>query len=412
MSAIEWTDIAHSCVRGCSRASAGCDNCYSARLDGTRLAHLTAVPGVVMGDLVTLTGKKKYAYNGRVLLDHDALAKALKLPRARDGKSRRVFWNHRSDTFHERLTNEEVAAQFGVMAARPDLTFLVLTKRARRMREWFEWVAQREVTGRSMFPHDTPSWRIGQLLQSILGKLGIRQPYERATARNNYEPFDPRCQSWPLPNVWMGVSVEDQAAADERIPDLLQAPAAKRFVSYEPALGLVDFRAINDGSWHDAEGADMYDALKGSAWWSNGDPGLSNGPSINWIIAGAESGPGSRPAPLEWVRSVRDQVLETRIECKRCIGAGWILADGGVIYPGSNSAGRRMCGECAGRGCHGPALFVKQWDVCKACSGDGLSWPYEMVSAACPECEGEGRTGKVCKGCPAIDGRVWAEVPV
>jgi protein gp37 len=367
MTMIEWAHVAHSVIRGCSRASTGCDNCYSARLDGTRLAHLEAVPGVRMGDLVTLTGKGRYAYNGRVMLDHAALAKALKLPRSRGSEQRRVFWNHRSDTFHERLTNEEIAAQFGVMAARPDLTFLVLTKRARRMREFFEWVVRREADGRAIFPDDDPSWRIGQMLQHYAGKYGAGHQPERPTARNGYEPFDPRCQPWPLPNVGLGVSVETPEYYD-RIEDLRQTPAARRLLSLEPAL---------------AKYKDL--PLDG----------------IHWVIVGAESGPGARPAPLEWVRSVRDEVLAARVMCRSCHGEGRIRS--GEFAD--------TCPTCDGHGWSGPALFIKQWDVCEACTGDGMLWPYDMVSSPCWVCSEKGQTGKVRKGNPAIDGRVWAEVP-
>src|SRR5690606_37978493 len=115
-------------------------------------------------------------------------------------------------------------AQFGVMAARPDLTFLVLTKRARRMREWFEWAAKRGEDGRAMFPDDDAAWRIRQMLYVTLRRLGVDAP------QNHGGP-------WPLPNVWLCVSCEDQQRADERIPELLQCPAAVRFVSAEPLLG-------------------------------------------------------------------------------------------------------------------------------------------------------------------------------
>jgi protein gp37 len=82
---------------------------------------------------------------------------------------------------------------------------------------------------------------------------------------------------WPLPNVWLGVSVEDQKTADERIPLLLKTPAAVRFVSYEPALGPVDFER-----WVDR---------------------TTDGSGIDWLIIGGESGPGARPCDIEWIRS-------------------------------------------------------------------------------------------------------------
>ena len=142
-----------------------------------------------------------------------------------------------NDLFDGSLSNEAIAAVFGVMAAAPRHTFQVLTKRPERMREWFEWAAGR-----------------GEDLQAEIGQVpppGVGAPAsycvmvvgEKATAGVLTEAqFEVGVRAdWPLPNVWLGVSVEDQATADARIPLLLQTPAAKRFVSYEPALGPVDF---------------------------------------------------------------------------------------------------------------------------------------------------------------------------
>jgi protein gp37 len=103
----------------------------------------------------------------------------------------------------------------------------------------------------------------------------------------------------PLPNVWLGVSCEDQERANERIPILLQMPAAKRFISYEPALGpinLMSLRLPSDGSvWTPDDG------------WRDVAFGHALAPNIDWVIAGGESGPGARPVHPDWVRSLRNQ---------------------------------------------------------------------------------------------------------
>jgi protein gp37 len=116
---------------------------------------------------------------------------------------------------------------------------------------------------------------------------------------------------WPLPNVWLGVSCEDQERADERIPDLLATPAAVRFVSAEPLLGPIDFTDIaNDG--------DTYlDALRGHSAEECADPITDDCwragiPKLDWIIVGGESGTKARPMHPDWARSIRDQ----------CEGAG------------------------------------------------------------------------------------------
>ena len=108
---------------------------------------------------------------------------------------------------------------------------------------------------------------------------------------------------WPLPNVWLGVSVEDQVRAEERIPLLLVTPAAKRFVSCEPLLGAVDLRQVrlND------PGIDI-DSLTGAHGVSRPMMGV-DGPSLDWVIAGGESGPRdvARRPEADWFRALRDQ---------------------------------------------------------------------------------------------------------
>jgi hypothetical protein len=109
---------------------------------------------------------------------------------------------------------------------------------------------------------------------------------------------------WPLPNVWLGVSVEDQATADERIPFLLETPAAVRFVSYEPALGPINFDPyffeylpVMYGPGEDDWSADIFPR--------------DDGP--DWLIMGCESGPGARPMDIEWARNVKNQCVEAGV---------------------------------------------------------------------------------------------------
>jgi len=97
----------------------------------------------------------------------------------------------------------------------------------------------------------------------------------------------------PLPNTWLGVSCENQATADERVPLLLQIPAAVRFVSCEPLLGPIDF---GNHGWY----------------WPDDGPEIGYDPP-SWIIVGGESGPGARPMPPNWARSLRDQCREAGI---------------------------------------------------------------------------------------------------
>jgi protein gp37 len=193
----------------------------------------------------------KVDWSGVVRLVPSALDEPLRMRRPQ-----RWFVNSMSDLFHDGLTNEEIAAVFVVMAAAPQHTFLALTKRAERMRRWFEWAQAEAMMG--------DHWgRVPQLTEICAREF---MPVDRLPAVGEAQP-------WPLSNVWLGVSVEDQETADERIPFLLEAPAAVRYVSYEPALGPIDFRG-----WMRPRGLD-------------------------WVIVGGESGPGARPFALTWARS-------------------------------------------------------------------------------------------------------------
>lgn len=174
-------------------------------------------------------------------------------------KPRAVFVCSMGDLYHKDVPVAVILDVFDVMRRNPQHTFIVLTKRADRMPQ----IA----------------------------------PYVGAV----------------LPNVVLGVSVEDQRAANDRVLHLLQTPAARRIVSYEPALGQVDFWCLNDGSWYDAEGAELYNALSGTAYWRNGDHGLGGGPKLDGVICGGESGPGARPMDLGWARSMRDQCSVERV---------------------------------------------------------------------------------------------------
>jgi protein gp37 len=211
----------------------------------------------------------KFRWTGNVRFVDEHLADPLRWK-----KSCRIFVNSMSDLFHEKLTNEQIAAVFGVMAAAPQHTFQVLTKRAERMHDWFKWVEKR---GRDIAAVDPDASWWSTL---VCG---------REAAHLLSEDFGIDGLPWPLPNVWMGVSVENQQYADERIPFLLETPAAIRFVSYEPALGPVDFSEYLDPC---------------------GAPCGASNETLDWVICGCESGSGARPMQYDWARAVRDQCAE------------------------------------------------------------------------------------------------------
>jgi protein gp37 len=258
---IEWTDATWNPVTGCSKVSQGCKNCYAEAF------FARPYPGRKFTDVRTHPERLDWPLRWR----GSPQAKA-------EGRPSRIFVNSMSDLFHEDVPTDFIFQVFLRMWGAPDFVFQILTKRASRMRELVRtWL-------------DIDRKLMGQFAPDALpGGRGI----ERLGS--------------PVDNVWFGVSIEDQKTADERIPILLQTPAALRWVSYEPALGPVDFSRIR---WPQSGAQATYcDALTGSLLrFPLGGP-IAHGvcPKLDWIVAGGESGPHARPLRPDWFRSVRDQ---------------------------------------------------------------------------------------------------------
>jgi protein gp37 len=197
-------------------------------------------------------------------------------------KPRRIFVNSMSDIFHENLSFEHIAAIFAVMLLAKQHKFQVLTKRSRRMKEWFAWA------GRLTMPE-----LIGYAYEALKD-----HPEELKTLKRADK--DLGAYTWPLPNVWLGVSVENQEAADERCPDLIACPAVIRFLSCEPLIGQV----ILQGGPPIPVGSDEATAPMHVRMYLRGNSGDQR---IQWVIAGCESGPGMRPCDHNWLRSLREQ---------------------------------------------------------------------------------------------------------
>jgi len=243
-----------------------------------RQAHRFAGPGGPYEGL-TRVGKRGVDWAGKAMLVPGMLDVPL-----RRRKPTTYFVNSMSDLFHESLTNEDIAAVFGVMAMCPQHTFQILTKRAERMREWFEWAA--DLPGR-------PARTVAVLhAEDALRRWPDGADYWRGP--------------WPLPNVWLGVSAEDQQRADERIPHLLQTPAAVRFVSVEPMVGPIELFPWLTPNRIDCNGCTPDGRLC---------PGHVTRPAVDWVIVGGESGPMARPCHVEWIRSVVAQCKAAGVAC-------------------------------------------------------------------------------------------------
>lgn len=276
-SGIEWTDATWNPVVGCSVVSPGCTNCYAMKM-AARLEAMAPKPdgrgnhGLIHYEGTTQHSRAGAVWTGKVALAPDPIL----LAPLRWRRPRRIFVNSMGDLFHESVPDEWIDKVFAVMALAPQHTFQVLTKRARRMRAY---MTSNERTG-----DFEPMMRIIEAARKI-------------RPDNLYNMTD-----WPLPNVWLGVSVEDQTRANERIPDLLATPTAVRFVSAEPLLGPINLRRIRIAPNHHT----IIDALDGYAMVDT--PGRERERTmLDWVIAGGESGPHARPMHSAWVRSLRDQ---------------------------------------------------------------------------------------------------------
>lgn len=418
MSKIEWCDRSDwNPIRGCTRVSEGCRNCYA-----EAIAARFSGPGQPWHGFAEKTASGP-RWTGKVELIEDRLTLPLKWR-----KPAKIFTNSASDLFHESVPDEWIDRVFAVMALAPQHTYQVLTKRSTRMREYVSNPATpfrvakakdalsagndapeeiRPVEGypgyfastygkiyserrggprRAMKPdvgeqghsrvqlHREGSGERGDrllvhriILETFVGpapstdaqgrhrdgnaqnnrisnlmwgtqeenwtdakRHGSHRRYSKLTEeqateirrrhaagesgealarefpvsstqiRNiasgrqwNVEP----AITWPLPNIWKGVTAEDQTRADERIPDLLATPAALRFVSVEPMLGPVDLRGLSHN------GVQIIDALAGRST----TPDYSAWPRLDWVIVGGESGPNARPMHPDWARDMRDQ---------------------------------------------------------------------------------------------------------
>lgn len=268
---IEWADATWQPITGCSVVSPGCTNCYAMRLAGGRLKHEPSRAGL------TAPSNAGPVWTGEVRSNRHWLDQPLKWQRPR-----RIFVCAHGDLFHEGAPDEWIDQVLAVMALCPQHTFLVLTKRAARMRAYFsrdrrgDWLAAGVAFGGG------PSLAHGAL---------------------------------PLPNVWLGVSVEDQVRADERIPELLASPAVVRWASYEPALGSVDCRHFLlsvRGKHGQRVPLPMFDSEEGRSP-PHGYLGVAIG--LDWVVAGGESGPGARPCDIDWLRTIVAQCREAGVPC-------------------------------------------------------------------------------------------------
>jgi len=320
-SRIQWTNATWNPVRGCSRVSAGCMNCYAERQAIRQIK--TGYAGLIQR---TSHGP---AWTGEVRFMDELLDQPL-----RWREPRRVFVNSMSDLFHEHINVEDLATVFAYMGRAHWHTFQVLTKRPEQMLALLtseDFIDVYESVGH-VAQHDA---------EQILARRGDFSVHERRR-----DDIRARNFSLPLPNVHLGVSVENQETADERIPLLLQTPAAVRFVSYEPALGPVDFACITM-----QRGGMVVPAFAG----------------LHWVIVGGESGPGARECFLDWIRRAVEQCRAAGVPCfVKQIGANVTL---------SADEMERMTGV---------RTLPHRWNLRDRKGGDPAEWPEDLRAREFP----------------------------
>ncbi|RWC23136.1 MAG: phage Gp37/Gp68 family protein [Mesorhizobium sp.] len=328
-SAIEWTDATWNPIVGCSIVSPGCTHCYAMGM-AARIEAMTAAL-----QAKGQTGAPHYAgtthkVNGNTIWTGKlAMAPEHILTQPlRWARPRRIFVNSMGDLFHEDVPDAWIDQVFAVMALAPQHTFQVLTKRAKRMREYMterwqpapahrlEWSGGDAIDIPAETKGEDREDQVRAACEPFLEKLGLvdTDNDDLWTEDGNAKAMS---WTWPLPNVWIGVSAERQQEADQRIPDLLATPAAVRFVSAEPLLGPIDFTAINrfpnapkefihsllGRVWTDQAGLPNPDPR----WTFPGQPFCDDDRGLDWIIVGGESGPDARAMHPAWARSIRDQ---------------------------------------------------------------------------------------------------------
>jgi len=296
---IEWTDATWNPIAGCSVVSPGCTNCYAMKLAGGRLQHHRSRAGL------TTDSKAGPVWNGLVRLNEEWFDQPLRWSRPR-----RIFVCAHGDLFHESVPDAWIDRVFAVMALAPHHTFQVLTKRAARMRAYVENRAPK--LARFMIdeylikaPDTAPKGRARNVAWPVksIGNIDM--------------PDDVTMAEWPLPNVWLGVSAEDQTRADERLPELVATPAAVRFVSLEPLLGPVDitphlFIYTHEDAYKlaacECDGEDPVLPFRDPATTAPDDIAS---PRLDLVIVGGENGP--RPMHPDWVRDIRDACSDARV---------------------------------------------------------------------------------------------------
>ncbi|HEG43767.1 MAG TPA: DUF5131 family protein [Phycisphaerales bacterium] len=356
---IEWTEVTWNPIVGCSKVSSGCDNCYAERM-AYRLAHM----GLEGYAYVT---HEKGGWNGKIYrkFSGDVINKPLHWR-----KPRMIFVSSMGDLFHENVPFEWVLKIIGIAIVTPWHTYQILTKRPERMLEFFDywpkgWFLREAMKFTSFsgefFALDSIKHLVTDKQVSKANDYWIHN-YDQSRRGKLDGPVP-----FPTPNLWLGVTAENQEQADFRIPKLLEIPAAVRFVSIEPMLAEIDFDQIYPGEMFCPACRGFFDEPK--EWTSpccgslaeavvhgcsercdeckevfNVDEQIPTCPhcdnsgdghyiqpdyvncfsvdregavleKLDWVIVGPETGPGARPMKLEWAEKIVSDCKDADVPC-------------------------------------------------------------------------------------------------
>jgi protein gp37 len=262
---IPWAEATINTHYGCTKVSAACENCYAERM--TR--RLAANPQTQ--HLTQDTIKPNGEWTGVVNVFPQRMEQVLSWK-----KPRMIFVNSMSDTFHENVPDEALYMIFAYMGLAPQHTFLVLTKRAERMMQFMNTLT-------------SVGWK--RRLQGALPARELQKAYTKIER--------------PLENIWCGVTIENQAWANERIPYLLETPAAKHFVSIEPMLGWISLSSICCDNGFSLNSLISHHGSDEAPPWR----------ALDWVICGTESlgNKAGRSPDFDAVRNLRDQCSEAGV---------------------------------------------------------------------------------------------------
>lgn len=363
-SSIEWTGETWPVVAGCTRKSEGCDHCYAVRMSyrQERMALARRAKGQSEGrsgkyvGLTVLNPRGERHFNGKVVCDEGALEMPLKWK-----KPRKIFVASMADLFHLEVPFEFIDKVFAVMALCPQHTFQVLTKRPERMAEYLGGGTRHT------------NFHVYNAAATMINGDWSRMPGDMASTRSSGGTW------WPLPNVWLGTSAENQKLLQERLKHLVQCPAAVRFLSCEPLLGPINLNGRL------LVGQDAPD----------GDVIVS--PAIHWVIVGGESGPGARGCNVEWIREIVLQCGLARVACfVKQLGAHPYDVVDHSPEPAASMARKHGIGPLVAE--------VRKWSLASAKGGDPMEWPPVLRVREFPYRPEAGATGSA--GAVAAGGAV------